>query len=305
MIFELGEIVRAAVLEPWRDRAVVPVDVVHGLGIEVVMLGQGAGLELVLRQLPGEVVHGVVRDHAEERVLRLVGTLALAHEVERAVGELDGQVLLAVHLAAVLVQRADPVRAGGLTVVPGRLAGVVEVVQAAHAEPGQAVKTLVEAVVLGARPVPRALGPVVDLPEVAGAIPGAPQHLGNDLPGSGREGGGVEPAGAPALLVGAGDEARPGGGADRRGDIALVEDRPLGREAVQMRGAGVGAAAGGAVGVPVIVRDDQQDVRSIRGRGGHGGVSSCGGGRAQRSEGPHGSWVLIRGLFGVQRRVTH
>src|SRR5699024_4072161 len=125
------------------DRAVVPVEVLLGIGIEVVAGGQGAGGELVLRQLPGVVVHRVEGDHAEERILRhapagSVGRRGRAHEVDRPVGELAGEVPFAVYLAAVIVHRADAVH--GLVLLPqplARLTRVQQVVEPAGAGGGE------------------------------------------------------------------------------------------------------------------------------------------------------------------------
>src|SRR5699024_7677865 len=174
----------------------------------------------------------------------------------------------AVHLAAILVHRADAVH--GLVLLPqplARLTRVQQVVEPAGAGGGEPVEGGVEAVLLGAGAVAGPLGAVVDLAEVAGAVAVRTQQLGQHRLGGGREGGVVEPVPAPALLVGAGDEPRAGGGADRGGDVGAVEPRPALGEPVEVRGAGVRAAARGEIAVAVVVRDDQQDV----GAGGRGG----------------------------------
>src|SRR5699024_1164547 len=197
-----------------------------------------------------------------------VGRRGGAHEVDRPVGELAGEVPFAVHLAAGLVHRADAVH--GLVLLPqplARLTRVQQVVEPAGAGGGEPVEGGVEAVLLGAGAVAGPLGAVVDLAEVAGAVAVRTQQLGQHRLGGGREGGVVEPVPAPALLVGAGDEPRAGGGADRGGDVGAVEPRPALGEPVEVRGAGVRAAARGEIAVAVVVRDDQQDV----GAGGRGG----------------------------------
>src|SRR5699024_1630385 len=146
---------------------------------------------------------------------------------------------------------------------------VVQVVQAAGAGRGHAVERGVEAVTLGAGAGAGLFEAVVDLAEVAGAVAALAQQLGQHGPRRGRERGVGEPVAAPALLVRARDEPCPGGRADGGGDVGAVEAHPLGGEAVQVRGAGVRAAARGEIAVAVVVGDDQQDVGAVGRGGGH------------------------------------
>src|SRR5699024_2599772 len=197
---------------------------------------------------------------------------------------------------------------------------VVQVVQAAGAGRGHAVERAVEAVTLGAGAVAGLFEAVVDLAEVAGAVAALAQQLGQHGPRRGRERGVGEPVAAPALLVRARDEPCPGGRADGGGDVGAVEAHPLGGEAVQVRGAGVRAAARGEIAVAVVVGDDQQDVGAVGRGGGHedlggstgrwtggptdgpgggpaggreegpGGMEGRGGGRANGGAGGGGGW---------------
>ncbi len=153
---------------------------------------------------------------------------------------------------------------GGLAVGLLVRTGVVEVVQAAHRERGHAVEGGVEAVVWRAGAIAGPVLAVVDLAEVARAVPALPQQLGERRHGLRGHRGVREPVRAPALLVLARDEARARRAADRCGHVRVVVQPPRRREGVEVRGGDLRiAAAQTQIAVPVVVRDDQQDVRAL------------------------------------------
>src|SRR5699024_4036683 len=70
-----------------------------------------------------------------------------------------------------------------------------------------------------------------------------------------------EPVGSPACLVDAGDQARPGGAADRRGDVRVVVDAAVGSQSIQVRGRHRRIGAPEAeVSEAVVIGDDQDDI---------------------------------------------
>jgi len=78
-----------------------------------------------------------------------------------------------------------------------------------------------------------------------------------------REGGRVEPLAAPPLLVQPRDDRGAGRAADRRCHVRIGAGHALGGEAVEGRSVYVGVQSeAAAVGVPVVVGNDQQNVRS-------------------------------------------
>ena len=201
-------------------------------------------------------VRGVVRDVGEERLARL----GLGDEFDRRVGEHVGAVALRLHLLAVPRQHGVEVR--GLRVHLRRVGRLGEPAAVAP-------ERLAEPAVL--RPQ-RVVVAEVPLAEQAGPVAGRGEQLrqrGHVRPHHRPAGGRVHDPGA--VVVKAGQQARPRGRADRR-DVEVLQPHRLFGEGVEVRRPDDRVAVGTEVAEPLVVGDHEQDVGAVRGRGGGPGA---------------------------------
>ena len=222
---QIGQVVGDAHLGRGGGRGAVPVVVVEARG-HLHVLGV---VRVVLRVvLPGAVRRLVVA-HQEEGARRI----ARVQPLQALVGDDVGDVARALHRATGLVEDGVEVVA-----LPGHDRPVVEARRAVR------------------RPLAQ-----VPLADDGGLVAGRAQVLGDV--GQAVVDAVVQRHDAVDVVVGAGQDGRAAGRADRVADVAVVQAHALGRDAVDVRRAvdAVAVAADRARGV--VVGHDEQDVRAL------------------------------------------